>query len=100
MKSISTWFKKVSKEGMYVPYFHDGSTGKPSITLMFPYITFVIAVISTIALHFSLNLLVATITSITFWAVATVFYMIRKITKASFDLDDKEFSIENKGEPS
>jgi hypothetical protein len=70
---------------MKLPFVHDSTTGKPSITLFFPYATFFIACVSLITLHFKPALTVATWTSISFWVLATALYMLRKITKLKFD---------------
>jgi hypothetical protein len=94
MKWLSERWKKWSDEGVRWPFLHDPTTGKPSITLFFPYATFALAFFSAIALHFKSSLMVATWTCIGFWVIATVLYMMRKITRAKFDLDDKEIDID------
>jgi len=91
-------WKKWCEEGLRWPYLHDPVSKKPSVTLMFLYITFMIMVMSLILLHFFNSLLIATGTSIVAWALATVFYMIRKVTKAKFDLTEKSFELENNSE--
>ena len=72
-------------EGIHFPYAFDPVTKLPSITLLFPYVTFVLAVISLVALHFKPELLTATLTSIAFWGIAVVFYRMRKIDKLKFN---------------
>jgi cbb3-type cytochrome oxidase subunit 3 len=88
-------WEKWSHEGLRWPYLHDPVNKKPSITLLFPYITFVIAAISLLLLHIWPSMLVATAMSIFMWALATVFYMLRKLTKAKFDLENKSFELDN-----
>jgi len=88
-------WEKWCKEGLRWPYLHDPVSKKPSVTLLFPYITFVIAAISTILLHFWPSLLLATGTSIIFWAMATVFYMLRKLSKAKFSLESRSFELDS-----
>lgn len=80
---------------MYLPYAHDPVTGKPSVTLLFLYITFVMASGSLLALHFKPSVLPATITSIIFWAMSMVFYRLRKLDKASFDLKNGKIEVED-----
>ena len=89
---------KWCNEGLRWPYLHDPITKKPSITLLFPYITFVIAMISLIFLHFFPSVIIATSASIIVWAMAVVFYMLRKLSKAKFSLEDRSFELDN-GEP-
>jgi hypothetical protein len=91
-------WKKWCEEGLRWPYLHDPVSKKASVTLLFPYITFVIAVFSVIALHIWPNMILATGTSLLFWMVATIFYMLRKLSKAKFDLDSKSFELESKEE--
>ena len=92
---ISRWWTDLCLNGAHLPYLHDPVTNKPSITLLFPYITFVIAFISVILLHIWPSLLVATITSIVLWCIATVFYMIRKLNKAKIDLQNQSIELDN-----
>lgn len=84
-----------SAKGWHFPFIHDPVTKKPSITLLFPYATFVLSVASLIALHFKPSLIIATSTSLVFWALSVVFYMLRKLSKAKFDLEDKSFELDS-----
>ena len=56
---------------------HDPVVGKPSVTLLFPYITFVLSLISVISLHFKPSMVIATATTLMFWAISVVFYLLR-----------------------
>ena len=94
-KALKDLWVKASDEGMRLPFLHDPVTKKPSITLFFPYVTFSMAFVSTILLHIWPTLILATLTSIIFWIVAVVFYQIRKLHKAKFDLDDKSFELDS-----
>jgi len=85
---------KWSTLGMHFPFVRDPVDGKPSITLFFPYASFAIAAISVIALHFKPGLFVPTCVAIAFWSLSTVFYMIRKINKASVNLTSKSIELE------
>jgi hypothetical protein len=93
LKKIKDYLKRCHDAGFYVPYFHDPVSNKPSVTMTFAYITFVLACISVIMLHRDSTNLSATWTAIGFWASATVLYMIREINKLKVDLDDREVSI-------
>lgn len=100
---MMTWLKnlwvKWSETGVRVPFVMSGTQKKPSITLTFAYLTFAIACASITALHFSASLAIATWTSIGFWVIATVLYMMRSISKAKFDLDDKSIDLESGEKP-
>jgi len=98
MSKLSKLWEKWSIKGLFLPFVHDPVTKKPSITLLFPYITFVLATISLVLLHVWPSMFIATVTSILFWVIATIFYMIRKINKSKIDLND--MSIEIIGEDS
>ena len=89
-ETISRW----CREGLHLPYAHDAEKGKPSATLLFMYVSFVIAAGSVIALHLKAGLLIATLTAIMFWVLATVFYRIRKLDKFKIDLDDKTIELD------
>lgn len=92
---LSNKWKQWSDTGLRFPFAYDPVRNKPSVTLLFPYITFVLAVLSTIALHFKASLAIASWTSIGFWIIATVLYMMRHLTRAKFDLDDKSIELDN-----
>lgn len=94
MKKIFETWKRWSHEGMRWPFLHDPVTGKPSITLLFPYITFVLALTSIVLLHLWPSMVIASTFSLVFWAMATIFYMIRKLNKAKFNLEDRSFELD------
>lgn len=98
IKKIATFWESISKNGIYMPFIHDARTGKASVTLLFAYITFTLAIISTIALHFNIGLTVATFTSILFWVIAVIFYRLRNLDKAKIDLDDRSIELEGSGD--
>lgn len=91
---IARLLKKWCIEGMNVPYFKDPSTGKPSLSTVFPYVSFVMTVASVIALHFRPSLVMATSTTMAFWVLSVIFYKFRGFSKAKIDLDDKSLEVE------
>jgi hypothetical protein len=85
-------FKWINR-GIKVPQIYDFSTKLPSITLSFPYIAFIVLVYAEINL-INKDATQGTLVALGTWFLATVLYMIRKITKAKFDLDDQSFDLE------
>lgn len=94
IKYLSKKIEQWCTVGLKLPYAHDPTTDKPSITLLFPYVTFLMLVISTIALHFNIKLVIASIFVAMIWVASVIFYLIRKVHKAKVDLDDKFFELE------
>lgn len=94
-KKILELWVKWSTEGMRLPFIHDPVSQKPSITLMFPYITFTLAFISVICLHIWPTLIVASTMSVLFWIVSVIFYMLRKLHKAKIDLNDQSIELDS-----
>jgi hypothetical protein len=94
IQKIKELIKKSCTNGIYFPFAHDPVTKIPSVTLLFPYITFILAMSSVIALHFKQTLLIPSLVSILFWALSVIFYMIRTLQKAKIDLDDKSIELE------
>lgn len=88
---IDSW----SATGLKVPFARDAATNKPSVTLFFAYITFLIACVSIICMHFLEKLALATWTSMGFWFLATVLYMMRQISKAKLNFKDKSVDLED-----
>lgn len=95
MELLKKWLAEKGDAGVKFWYAFDPTTGKASITLFMTYISFWIAVGSLIALHFKESLLTATTMSFVFAGMFTVFYMIRKLNKASVNLKDKSINLEN-----
>lgn len=98
MKFFKETINRWCTTGIKFPFAHDATTGKPSITLFFPYVTGFISIVSVIALHFKLDLVIASLTCIVFWLIAMILYMLRRISKAKFDLDDKSFELDSDSE--
>lgn len=92
-------WNKWGERGLRLPFIYDAASKKPSVTVMFTYLTFLISAASVVALHFYPSLIIATTTSIIFWLVATVLYLLRKLQKASFDLKEQTFSLEGAEAP-
>ena len=87
------WLMESFKKGFAVPLAKD-STGKPSATLWFAYVSFLIASGSVIHFIFQGDPLAASCTAIGFWTIAMVFYRIGKLDKFKIDLDDREIELE------
>lgn len=94
LNKIKDW----SENGIKFFMAWDSSTDKPSATLFFSYVAFILSVISVIVLHFRPDLFVGSATTITLWVIATVLYMFRRLQKAKFDLDDRSFELEGEEE--
>ena len=75
--------------------FLDTQTNKPSITITYSIVTFLMSIGSIILLYFHLAVLPFVMANLIFWFLATVLYIIRKINKASFDIETKTFSLED-----
>lgn len=97
LKNLLNWYEDKSKNGINFFYANDHSTGKPSSTLFYSYLSFWLSFLSVIALHFSDRFLTATSMSFVFTGMMIIFYMIREINKASFNLKDRSISLENDG---
>jgi len=93
MEKILEKWKQWSVSGVHLPFVHDPVTEKPSITLMFVYISFMMTAITIGTLAFK-DLYTASIMGMIFWVLAFVFYSIRRIKTFKADLDDKSISLE------
>jgi hypothetical protein len=93
VSKIKALLSKWCLSGLKLPFAHDPLTGKPSVTLLFLYITFVIASGSVIALHFKVSDIPATFTSIMFWSLAMIFYRLRKIDEAGINLKTGQVDV-------
>lgn len=94
LQKLKDLYLKLSTEGVKVLFIYDGSTKQPSITLTFAYVAGLMTMLSLVALHLKDTLLTATSMTMLFWAIAVVFYRLRKLDKVKFDLDDKSIELE------
>ena len=94
MNKVRLWWNGLSEKGLRLPFVWDARTDKPSITLLFSYLTFTIMLISLILLHIWPSLILATGTSILAWVISVVFYRLRNLDKFKMDLDDQFFELE------
>lgn len=85
---------ELCKSGLYFPFVNDPTTGKPSITLLFPFMSGMMLTASLIALHFDTKFLIGTLVSFLFWATSMIFYMIRQLNKAKINLEQKSIDLE------
>lgn len=93
LESIKSFINRANEEGLRLPFARDAANGKPSVTLLFAYISFVLAICANI--YFILkDPQMGTILSITTWAIALVFYRLRSLDHVKFDLDDKSIELD------
>jgi len=97
-QKIKDVFISSTKVGFFLPMAYDPESGKPSISLMFAWLTFMSALVSTIALNFTDKTLTASITGIMFWVMAIVFYKVRKLDKFKIDLQNKSIELDAQNE--
>lgn len=93
-KIIEIWIS-CSKNGIKMPFFWDPESNKPSVTLMFFWITTFLSIISLILLHLSLVEYKATMMTLVFVLLAFIMYRLRKLDKVKIDLDDQSIELEN-----
>jgi hypothetical protein len=72
----------------------DLATGEVSFRLWCAWWSFHLALLSVIALHF-FPVSTASWTAIGFYALSMVFYMLKKLTSAKIDLDDRSVELNN-----
>lgn len=97
-EKIASKWKEWSTRGIHVPFIFDPETNKPSVTLLFPYVTFVITVIFLILTFFYPESLQTTAMSLLFWAISVIFYRLRKLDKVKIDVDDKSIELDSEDE--
>jgi hypothetical protein len=90
------FWEKWSKTGMQWPLAYDPVSQQPSLTLTCSYLSFVLAFVSVVFLHiYPQVMIVPKTTAIAFWLFSTVFYLLRKLTKAKLDLKEKSFEFDS-----
>lgn len=93
LDAILNELKHIFNKGIKLPMAYDFVTKLPSVTLLFPYIAFIVLTYAEILL-IQKDPMEGSLVALGVWFLATVLYMIRKLNKARFDLDDKSFELE------
>jgi hypothetical protein len=91
--------KKWSEEGMRWPFLRDPTNGKPSVTLLFVYLTFIVSVSTLVASSWYPRFIPPTMIGIGFWSLSMVFYRLRKLDKAKIDLKNDSIDLEGDDKP-
>lgn len=94
-KFIKNAYNDACTKGVKFPFAYDAISGKPSVTLLFAYITFVVMMFSLIGLHIYKQILQATLVSILVWVLAVVFYRLRELDKVKINLKDQSIDLED-----
>lgn len=77
-----------------LPFLIDGDSGKPSVTLMFAYISFVIACVVVAYLTYK-DATAGSVGALTLFFGSLVIYRLRAIDKLKFSLKEQSFEIED-----
>lgn len=96
-KLFEIWERWCNK-GIMLPFGYDPETQKPSITLIFFWITSILSVLSLIALHFNFVTYTSTGVSLLFVVIGFVMYRLRKLDKVKIDVKNQSIDLENNEE--
>lgn len=93
-ENVKKIFEFSAKVGFFFPGAYDSNTDKASTSLLFANISFYIACASVLTLMYK-DIILGTVGAITLSVIYFIFYMLRKLNKAKFDIDDRSFDLEN-----
>ncbi len=91
---IKQFFIYASEAGLRLPAAYDADKPGPSVSLLFAHISFYIALGTIIGLSIK-DTTAGTIAATMFAGLYFIFYMLRRLTKAKLDFDDKSIDLEN-----
>lgn len=91
---IKKFFEFSAKTGLYFPGAFDALSGKPSVSLLMTHLSAYIAMVSIIYLIYK-DATTGTIAAVIYSTLMITFYLMRKLTHAKFDLDDKSIELDN-----
>lgn len=86
LDAIIEEIKHIFNKGIKLPMAYDFITKMPSVTLLFPYVAFIVLTYGEILL-IEKDPMEGSLVALGVWFLATVLYMIRKISKAKLELD-------------
>lgn len=95
MGKIHEIIERWSTVGIKLPYAYDSAKKTPSITLFILYIATLCLLGSLTWLHFDKSLAIATGMTMSWWALAYVFYLMRSLSKAKFDLQSRSIELDS-----
>lgn len=90
--------KYSSEIGWKFPAAYDNDKPGPSVSLLFAHISFYVATLATIYLLYK-DHIAGTASALIMAGLYFVFYMMRRLTKAKFDIDDRSIDLENNETP-
>lgn len=93
LTQFKEFFKFAAKNGLYFPAAYDKASNGPSVSLLFSHLAFYMASVIIIFLSIK-DINLGTLAAITQSTLMLVFYLLRRLKKASFDLDDKSINLE------
>lgn len=94
-KKFNDWLIENRDYGISLPLAYDPVSQKASFTLLVAWVGFWISAIGNIILWFRADIVTAALINILFSGLMIVFYLIRSITKAKFDIENKSFELSN-----
>jgi hypothetical protein len=94
LQKLKDLFNFSASHGLNFPAAYDKNVDGPSVSLLFAHLSFYLAFISVaILMYKDTNL--GTIAAMTLAGLYFIFYMLRKLTHAKVDLDDRSFDLSN-----
>jgi len=97
LDKIDKKWREWSGEGMKWPFVHDPVKGKPSVTLLFFYITFCLVTVvtgtSSTMLIIKGQYLQATFMPLMLWILGFVFYRLRRLDSVKINLEEKSLEL-------
>jgi hypothetical protein len=94
LEKLNKIYKYLTEKGIPMPLGYDPVSKKPSITITFAHFTFTIAVFAVFRYLNNMCNIMQVLVCIMFWSMSTVFYLIRQINKAKFNLQQQSFEFE------
>jgi hypothetical protein len=90
---IKRFFEYAAAHGLNLPAAYDKDKDGPSMSLFFAYLAFFCTLILIVTLSIQ-NIELGVLASIIYSTLQTVFYLLRRLSKAKIDLDDKAIELE------
>jgi len=98
MSLISRFLKEASETGLRLPLAFDPDKGFGSVTMLFAYVSFFIA-LGTVVYLVIQDPLAGTTSAITLWTLTTVLYLMRRLNKFKADLKNPSIELDSSESP-
>jgi hypothetical protein len=98
LNKLGNFLKNSSETGLRLPLAYDPDKRRASVTMLFTYVGFLVAICAVIFLSVQ-DPIAGTSSAIILWTLSTVFYLMRRLNKFKADLRSDSIELDSTESP-